>query len=156
MASAKKKCMAFALLLVVAFLAVPPVSATEDTEYTICPSASDDPVTTLRLSDSIGQGETNRHQFNIGSEVKHLEVYLDWGPSPNPDSLALTVYTPSWKNLGMLHDSIDGQTNDRIHIDIVPDSSYVDRGIWTFDVYGEQVSSQRSYTLNIYQHSQAR
>lgn len=145
--------MAFVLLLVVAFLAVPPVSAKEDIEYTVRPSISDDPVTTLRLSDSIGQGETNRHQFYIGSKVAYLEVYLDWGPSPNSDSLALTVYTPSWKNLGTLRDSIDGQTNDRIHIDIDPDSSYVDQGTWTFDVYGEQVSSQRSYTLSVYQHS---
>ena len=153
MASAKRKCMAFALLLVVAFLAVPPVSAKEDVGYTICPSASDDPVTTLRLSSSIGQGETNRHQFYIGSGVRYLEVYLDWGPSPNPDSLALTIYTPSWKNLGTLRDISDGQTDDRIHIDINPNGDYVDQGTWTFDVYGEQVSSQRSYTLNVYQHS---
>ncbi|BBL69214.1 hypothetical protein MchiMG62_23950 [Methanoculleus chikugoensis] len=80
-------------------------------------------------------------------------MYLDWGPSPNPDSLALTIYTPSWRNLGTLRDIIDGQTNDMIHIDIDPNGDYVDRGTWTFDVYGEQVSSRRSYTLNVYQHS---
>lgn len=40
----------------------------------------------------------------------------------------------------------------KIHIDIDPDGNYVDRGTWTLDVYGEKVSSERSYTLNLYQY----
>lgn len=142
--------MAFALLLVVAFLAVPPVSAKEDVGYTIRPSTSGDPVTTLRLSDSIGQGETNRHQFYVGSEVAYLEVYLNWGSTS--DSLALTIYAPSGSEIDTFRDNADGVVDGKIHIDIDPDSGYVSQGTWSIDVYGEKVSSQRSYTLNLYQH----
>ncbi|MGB4280283.1 MAG: peptidase [Methanoculleus sp.] len=148
MASAKRKCMAFALLLVVAFLAVPPVAATEGDGYTVRPSGSDDLVTTLRLSDSIGQGETNRHQFYVGSGVAYLEVYLNWGSTS--DSLALTIYAPSGSKIGTFHDNADGVVDGKIHIDIDPDSSYVSQGTWAFDVYGEKVSSERSYTFNVY------
>ena len=142
--------MAFVLLLVVAFLAVPPVSATEGDGYTIRPSTSDDPVTTLRLSDTVSQGETNRHQFYVGSGVAYLEVYLNWGSTS--DSLALTVYAPSGSKIGTFRDNADGAVNGKIHIDIDPDSGYISQGTWTFDVYGERVSSQRNYTLNLYQH----
>jgi hypothetical protein len=150
MASAKRKYMAFALLLVVAFLAVPPVSAGEGDGYTVRPSTSDDPVTTLRLSDSVGQDETNRHQFYVGSGVAYLEVYLNWGSTS--DSLTLTIYAPSGSKIGTFRDNADEIVDGKIHIDIDPDSSYVDQGTWAFDVYGEQVSSQRSYSLNLYQH----
>ncbi len=142
--------MVFALLLVIAFLAVPPVSGKEDVGYTIRPSTSDDPVTTLRLSSSIGQGETNRHQFYVGSGVRYLEVYLDWGSAS--DSLRLTIYAPSGSKIGTFRDNADGAVDGKIHIDIDPDSNYVSPGTWTFDVYGEKVSSQRTYSLNLYQH----
>ena len=140
--------MAFALLLVVSFLAVPPVAATEGDGYTVRPSGSDDLVTTLRPSDSIGQGETNRHQFYVGSGVAYLEVYLNWGSTS--DSLALTIYAPSGSKIGTFHDNADGVVDGKIHIDIDPDSSYVSQGTWAFDVYGEKVSSERSYTFNVY------
>lgn len=142
--------MAFALLLVVAFLAVPPVSAEEGNGYTIRPSASDDPVTTLRLSDTITQGETNRHQFYVGSGVAYLEVYLNWGSAS--DFLTLTIYAPSGSRIGTFRDNADGAVDGKIHIDIDPDSDYISQGTWAFDVYGERVSSQRNYTLNLYQH----
>ncbi|WP_300998812.1 peptidase [Methanoculleus sp.] len=142
--------MVFALLLVVVFLVVPPVSAKEDVGYTIRPSTSDDPVTTLRLSDTISQGETNRHQFYVGSGVAYLEVYLDWGSAS--DSLTLTIYAPSGSKTGTFRDNADGEVDGKIHIDIDPDSGYISQGTWTFDVYGERVSSERSYTLNLYPH----
>jgi len=142
--------MVFALLLVVAFLAVPPVSAREGDGYTVRPSTSDDPVTTLRLSDTISQGETNRHQFYVGSGVAYLEVYLNWGSIS--DSLTLTIYTPSGSKIGTFRDNADGTTDGKIHIDIDQDSGNVSQGTWTFDVYGEKVSSQRNYTFNLYQH----
>ncbi|MGB4623804.1 MAG: hypothetical protein WBH88_09270 [Candidatus Methanoculleus thermohydrogenotrophicum] len=44
--------MVFVLLLAVAFLAVPPVSANEGVGYTVRTSVSDDPVTTPGLSDT--------------------------------------------------------------------------------------------------------
>ena len=150
MASAKRKGTAFAPLLTVAFLAVPPVSANEGVGYKVRPSVSDDPVTTLGLSDTVGQGETNRHQFYVGSEVAYLEMYLNWGSTS--DSLALTIYTPSGSTIGTFRDSSDGMTDGKIHIDIDPDGNYVDQETWTLDVYGEKVSSERSYTLNLYQH----
>jgi hypothetical protein len=150
MASAKRKGTAFAPLLVVAFLAVSPASANEGVGYTVRPSVSDDPVTILGLSDTVGQGETNRHQFYVGSGVAYLEVYLDWGSAS--DSLRLTIYAPSGSKIGTFRDSSDGMMDGKIHIDIDPDGSYVDQGTWTFDVYGERVSSERSYTLNLYQH----
>jgi hypothetical protein len=65
MTSAKRRHTAFALLLAVAFLAMPPVSANEGVGYTVRPSASDDPVTTLGLSDTVGQSETDKHQFYL-------------------------------------------------------------------------------------------
>ena len=142
--------MVFALLLVVAFLAVPPVSAGEGDGYTVRPSTSDDPVTTLRLSDSVGPDETNRHQFYVGSGVAYLEVYLNWGSTS--DSLTLTIYTPSGSKIGTFRDNADGTTDGKIHIDIDQDSGNVSQGTWTFDVYGEKVSSQRNYTFNLYQH----
>ena len=150
MASAKRKYVVFVLLLAVAFLAVPPVSANEGVGYTVRPSTSDDPVTTLGLSDTVGQGETNRHQFYVGSEVAYLEIYLNWGSTS--DSLALTIYAPSGSRIGTFRDSSDGMMDGKIHIDIDPDGNYVDQGTWTLDVYGEKVSSERSYTLNLYQY----
>ncbi|MDN5340699.1 MAG: hypothetical protein PWQ30_1808 [Euryarchaeota archaeon] len=107
-------------------------------------------MTTLGLSDTVGQGETNRHQFYVGSEVAYLEIYLNWGSTS--DSLALTIYTPSGSKIGTFRDSSDGMMDGKIHIDIDPDGNYVDRGTWTLDVYGEKVSSERSYTLNLYQY----
>ena len=77
-------------------------------------------------------------------------MYLNWGSTS--DSLALTIYTPSGSTIGTFRDSSDGMTDGKIHIDIDPDGNYVDQGTWTLDVYGEKVSSERSYTLNLYQH----
>jgi hypothetical protein len=150
MASAMSKCVTLALLLVVAFLAVPPAAATEGGGYTVRPSTSDDPVTTQGISDSIEQGETNKHQFYVEDGVACLEVYLDWGSTS--DSLTLTVYAPSGSKIGTFRDSSDGMTDGKIHIDIDPDGNHVDQGTWTFDVYGEKISSQRNYTLALYQH----
>ncbi len=142
--------MVFALLLVVAFLAVPPVSAKDDAGYTVCPSVFDAPEMIQRLADTIEQGETNRHQFYVESGAECLEVHLNWYSTS--ESLALTLYAPSWSEIGTYHDNDDGVKDGKIHIDIVPDSSHVDQGIWTFDVYGDRVSSQRTYNLNLYQH----
>ncbi len=47
-------------------------------------------------------------------------------------------------------DDSDGKTNNRIDIDIDPDSNYVEPGTRTSDVYGERVPFQRPYTLNFY------
>lgn len=150
MAPKRRIYVVFALLLVVAFLAVPPVSAKDSSGYTVRPSASDTPVVIQRLADTIDQGETDRHQFDVGSGVAYLEVYLSWYSTS--DALALTVYSPSWSCIGTYHDSDDGTEDGKIHIDIVPDSNYVDQGTWTFDVYGESVSSSRTYSFNLYEH----
>ncbi|MDK2975104.1 MAG: hypothetical protein PWP08_1475 [Methanofollis sp.] len=142
--------MIFALLLVVAFLAVPPVSAKDGAGYTVRPSVSDAPEVVQRLADTIAQGETDRHQFYVGSGVAYLEVYLAWHSTS--DALALTVYSPSWSCIGTYHDNDDGIEDGNIHIDIVPDSSPVEQGTWTFNVYGEKVSSPRTYSFNLYEH----
>ena len=150
MGSAKRKYGAFVLLLVVAFLAVLPRVGKGGCRVHDSSFTSDDPMTTLGLSDTVDEGETNRHQFYVGSEVAYLEMYLNWGSTS--DSLALTIYTPSGSTIGTFRDSSDGMMDGKIHIDIDPDGNYVDQETWTLDVYGEKVSSERSYTLNLYQH----
>lgn len=142
--------MAFAMLLVVAFLAVPSASAKDGAGYNVRPSVSDAPEVVLKLADTIDQGENDRHQFYVGSRVAYLEVYLAWNSAS--DALALTVYSPSWSCIGTYHDNDDGIEDGKIHIDIIPDSDNVDQGTWTFDVYGEKVSSPRTYSFNLYEH----
>ncbi len=53
---------------------------------------------------------------------------------------------------GTLRGSADECGNGNIHGEIVSDGGYADQGTWTFDVYGERVSSQRTYSLIHYQH----
>ncbi|MCK9298546.1 hypothetical protein HL657_06045 [Methanoculleus sp. YWC-01] len=62
--------MAPALLPVIAFFAVPRCRQLKG-GYPDRPSASDDPVMILQLHDSIGQGETNRHQSMLEA-VSHV------------------------------------------------------------------------------------
>ncbi len=147
------------VFLVVALLAAPIVSAenipaaSQDNTsgYKVRPSIGNaSGVSPLTVTDSIKQGETKRHQFNIGSGVRWLEVNLDWTSSS--DSLTLTIYTPGWVKVGTYHDADDGVIDGKIHIDIVPNSGYVQQGVWTLDVYGERVVTQRTYNLNVYQH----
>lgn len=147
------------MFLVVALLAAPivlaeniPAASQDNTSgYKVRPSIGNasggNPLT---VTDSVKQGETKRHQFYVGSGVRWLEVNLDW-TSPS-DSLTLTIYTPSWVKIGTYHDIDDGVLDGKIHIDIVPNSGYVEPGVWTFDVYGERVATQRTYNLNVYQH----
>lgn len=146
----KQKMFAVLLVLSIILISVPVVSAKEDCSYSVRPSVHKEPFVSVKLSDTITQSETNRHQMYIGNEVKYFEMYLNW--QSDSDSLALTVYTPSWTNIGNFHDSDDGILDGKIHIDIVPNGNYVDQGTWTFDVYGESVSSQRSYTFSIISH----
>ncbi|WP_096205628.1 peptidase [Candidatus Methanoperedens nitratireducens] len=152
------------VFLVVALLATPVVSAENTNGYKVRPSIGNasggntsadainplNVITPLTVSNSIIQGQTIRHQFNIGSGVRWLEVNLDWISSS--DSLALTVYTPGWAKVGTYHDIDDGVIDGKIHIDIIPNSGYVEQGAWTFDVYGERVATQRTYYLDVYQH----
>lgn len=139
------------VFLVVALLATPMVSAEKIKEYTVRPSTGNGTSeVTIAVIGSVIQGETDRQQFNIGSGVRWLEVNLDWTSSS--DSLTLTVYTPGWAKVGTYHDIDDGIIDGKIHIDIVPNSGYVEPGVWTFDVYGERVATQRTYNLNVYQH----
>ncbi len=130
---------------------IPAVSADNTSGYKVRPSVGNaSGGSPLTVTDSVKQGETKRHQFNIGSGVRWLEVNLDWTSSS--DSLTLTIYTPSWVKVGTYHDADDGVIDGKIHIDIVPNSGYVQQGVWTFDVYGERVATQRTYNLNVYQH----
>lgn len=139
-----------AVFLVVALVAAPIVSAEKTTGYTVRPSTGNASEVTIMVTDSIRQGETNRHQFYVGNGVNWLEVYHDWKDSS--DSLTLTIYTPGWGNIGTFHDIDDGVIDGKIHIDIVPDNGYVESGVWTFDVYGEHVATQRTYDINVFQH----
>jgi len=126
------------------------VSAQTNSDYTVRPSENKDPIIITKLSDTITQSETNRHQMSVGSQVDYLEIYHNWQSAS--DSLTLTIYTPSWQKIGTFHDLDDDISDGKIHIDIVPNGNYVEQGTWTFDVYGESVSSTRSYTFNLISH----
>ena len=138
------------LFLVVALLAAPTVSAKKTNEYTVRPSIGNASEITISVTDSVSQGETNRHSFSVGNGVNWLEVLHDWHNSG--DSLTLTIYTPKGVNVGTFRDIDDGATDGKIHIGIVPDNGYVESGAWVFDVYGESVATQRTYDLNIFPH----
>ncbi|WP_460006798.1 peptidase [Methanogenium cariaci] len=140
-------------ILLIAVIFVPTVSAKEnvaykeDAAYSISPSIYKEPNIATKLMDTISQGETNRHSVYVGSGIETLEVYLNWDSAS--DSLSLTIYTPSGTNIGTLYDNSDGQTDGKIHIDITPGGGYVESGAWSFDVYGEQVASSRSYQFTV-------
>ena len=122
----------------------------EEVAYSISPSIYKEPNIATKLVDTISQDETNRHSSYVGSGVTTIEVYLDWNSSS--DSLSLTVYTPSRTNIGTFYDNSDGWTDGKIHIDITPGGGYVESGSWSFDVYGEQVASSRSYQFTVENH----
>lgn len=164
MIKSRIKLITIAVLMITSVILIPAVSAKEDTyysvtpvlsakektTYTVGPSIYKEPNLATKLVDTISQGETNRHSVSVGSRVNSLEVYLNWYTTS--DALSLTIYTPSWTNIGTFYDSDDGQTDGKIHIDISPGGSYVDSGTWSFDVYGYQVSSSRSYQFTVEQH----
>lgn len=138
-----------AIFLVVALLATPTVSAEKIKEYTVLPSIGNaTSEVTIAVTGSVVQGQTDRQQFYVGNGVRWLEVNLNWTDSS--DSLALTIYTPKWVKIGTYHDIDDGAIDGKIHIGIIPDSGFVESGVWTFDVYGERVATQRRYELNVY------
>ena len=139
-----------ALFLVVALLAAPTVSAEKTKEYTVRPFSGNVSEITISVTDSVEQGETNRHSFYVGNGVNWLEVYHNWRDSS--DSLTLTIYTPKGVKIGTFHDIDDGVMDGKIHIGIIPDNGYVESGVWVFDVYGESVATQRTYDLNVFPH----
>ena len=141
---------AIVLALILVVISASAVSAVKNDEYKIVPANEKTPSTAITVLDSVRQGESDTHNIYIGSGVNWLEVNLDWTSST--DSLALTIYTPQWGNLGTFHDNDDGITDGKIHLDVVPNQGYVESGTWHFTVYGEQVASQRYYNLNVYQH----
>ena len=135
--------MLVALTMAIMLLVAPAVSA-EEQKYTVRPSTSETPPDSVRISDSIIEGQTNTHYSYVGSGVNYLEVDLDWGDPT--DSLSLTIYTPGDINLGTYYG--DG----RIHLDIYPNQGYVEPGQWKFKVYGVKVDGVEDYTFNVYQH----
>lgn len=146
----KRKFCIIMIFLILAMISVSIVSANAETGYIVRPSENEDPIIITKLSDTITQSETNRHQMSVGNQVDYLEIYHNW--QSTSDSLSLTIYTPSWQKIGTFHDLDDDTLDGKIHIDIVPNGNYVEQGTWTFDVYGESVSSRRSYTFNLISH----
>ena len=86
-----KPWMLVALTMAIMLLVAPAVSA-EEQKYTVRPSTSETPPDSVRISDSIIEGQTNTHYSYVGSGVNYLEVDLDWGDPT--DSLSLTIYPP--------------------------------------------------------------
>ena len=135
--------------MAIMLLVAPAVSA-EEQKYTVRPSTSETPPDSVRISDSIIEGQTKTYYSNVGNGVNYLEVDLDWGDQT--DSLSLTIYTPGGSNIGTYYDRDDGPVDGRICLDIVPGQGYVEPGRWEFKVYGVEVDGVEDYTFNVYQH----
>ncbi|MDD4126743.1 MAG: hypothetical protein PHV39_03545 [Methanomicrobium sp.] len=75
----KQKLFAVLLILSIILISVPVVSANEDCSYTMRPSINKEPVVNTKLSDTITQSETNKHQIYIGNAVSYYEIYLKPG-----------------------------------------------------------------------------
>lgn len=130
-------------------------TATAGTNYSILPAGGNSPRDNgsdmfPQSTQNISKWQTIVHVVSVGSGVKFLEVNVNWGVKKN--SLALTIYTPSGANLGTCYDNSDGKVNGKIHICIYPCEGYVDKGTWTFNVYGATVSESQRYAFTAYKH----
>jgi hypothetical protein len=62
------------IFLILAMVSVSIVSADVEAGYIVRPSENEDPIIITKLSDTITQSETNRHQMSVGSQVDYLEI----------------------------------------------------------------------------------
>ncbi|QSZ66727.1 hypothetical protein RJ40_04070 [Methanofollis aquaemaris] len=86
----------------------------------------------------------------IPSNVKTIEVYLDWsGHSGGPYSVRLNILLPGTNGqLGPYYDGVDGRSDEKITLSF-SDSSGLPSGTWSFCVYGDDVPRDGiPYTLN--------
>lgn len=113
--------------------------------------SNNDNVIHLDTTYYITQRITKSFTVQAVSGKKYLEVDLNWNGNTK-NSLALTIYTPSGSNLGTCYDISDGSVNGRTHINIYPKTGYVEKGVWSFNIYGKTVSGTQYYTFRAYAH----
>ncbi|MCZ0860996.1 hypothetical protein O0S10_07125 [Methanocorpusculum sp. MG] len=98
------------------------------------------------ITDTISQGETNRHTYTPVSGQK-LEVSLTWDRTSSGSDLDLYIYPPNSDPIKM-QDEIDGRTDGKISLRTSLAAADLNR-LWIFDVTGARVSGTQSYTLII-------
>ncbi len=109
----------------------------------------------LELLRSVGgtihPGEHQTIWKSVPSDVRTLQVYLDWSGHQHPgtDSLTLTITPPGSGVLGPYRDGADGRTDEKIALTL-SGSDPLPSGMWKFLIFGEDVPEEGTeYTLNI-------
>lgn len=98
------------------------------------------------ITDTVSQGETNRHTYTpVSGQV--LEVSLTWNRDSSGNDLDLCIIPPN-ANAIQLHDEIDGNTDGKISFRIPLIPNHLSK-LWVFDVVGIQVLDTQPYTLII-------
>ena len=121
----------------------------------IAVAPADDLSDRLELLRSVGgtihPGEHQTIWKSVPSDVRTLQVYLDWSGHQHPgtDSLTLTITPPGSGVLGPYRDGADGRTDEKIALTL-SGSDPLPSGTWKFLIFEEDVPEEGTeYTLNV-------
>ena len=98
------------------------------------------------ITDTVSQGETNRHTYTpVSGQV--LEVSLTWNRDSSGNDLDLCIVPPN-SNHVWIQDDVDGKLDGKISVRTVLVTEDLNR-IWIVEISGAQVSGTQPYTLII-------